>query len=1082
MSYLLAYNPYNTNLFMRTRSIDPAAQDFIDAAGITGDVQQQAINNLVKGLKADGIWSKMKAVYPFVTDNRNLLSYTDTFSNSYWQASSGGLKTPNYATAPDGTMTACRVYNGGYFQSQGISKSVGTYVFSFYVKMTSGTSGSIRVFLDGGTSTTTVNVTNTWTRVEIAKTFASTDVGTCGFFIDSDVLIWHPQLELGSTATTYQPIATTQQAYIASQFKYNLVNPVDSDAAFRLVFNGGWTHSSNGATPNGTNGYADTKLSPLSVLQLNDTSYSVYTNQYNLGYKMGIDDGGSSSWIRGFNSNNTQTTDHANNGAFTPLIFVEDKGFVLANRTSATTDSVFNNNVKYTRLNASSGRSARSYYIGAYNGAAGAAGYTNAQFRFSHMASGLTDDEAAALYYHTQVFQTSLNRQIGSPAYAIPVVTDPNAKLYLSAIGSTTNSTFNTAIDTFIKGLKADGIYSKMKAVYPFATDNVNLASYTEDFSNAFWSKYYCTITPNSITAPNGTLTADTLTQTSSDGRVEQTISTNSNQVTGSAYVKGSANSIGKLSTLYMWRDGGAEIITQSVILTAEWQRIILPVNFSVTPSTVMLRIDAIENGVTGDSAYIWGAQLQVGLTATTYQPQLGSAQSYFANQFKYNMINPQDDDSAFRLVFNGGWTHSPQGATPNGTNGYADTKLNDSSLTPNSSHMSYYSRTNALSSTYEIGIYNGTKGIWLGLKQASGTAFTGGIFQAGASGEVSVSNLDSTGYYIGGKNGSTTVKFYKNGTSVASTAKADTTATNTSIYLATLNQNGSPAFGFSTKQCAFSTIGDGLTDTEAANLFVRVETLNRALARQVVVPTVSDPDAQAFLINAVITDPTQATAINNLVVGLKADGLWDKMKAIYPFVGGTASTHKYNLKDPRDLDAAYRLVFSGGWTHDANGATPNGVNGYANTYLSPLSALSTSSAHLSYYSRTNVNQASYDLSAGQHYSLLLYQNTFYVNLETSGQYNATQVLTNTTGYYIGSRINNTNVNGYRNGIKTINNIAQNSTLSAQPLFLAATNSGQYFSSKQVAFTSIGDGLTDIDATNLYNRVNTYQVALSRNV
>ena len=32
-------------------------------------------------------------------------------------------------------------------------------------------------------------------------------------------------------------------------------------------------------------------------------------------------------------------------------------------------------------------------------------------------------------------------------------------------------------------------------------------------------------------------------------------------------------------------------------------------------------------------------------------------------------------------------------------------------------------------------------------------------------------------------------------------------------------------------------------------------------------------------------------------------------MKAIYPFVGGTATTHKFNLKDPADINAAFRLV-----------------------------------------------------------------------------------------------------------------------------------------------------------------------------
>jgi hypothetical protein len=206
------------------------------------------------------------------------------------------------------------------------------------------------------------------------------------------------------------------------------------------------------------------------------------------------------------------------------------------------------------------------------------------------------------------------------------------------------------------------------------------------------------------------------------------------------------------------------------------------------------------------------------------------------ASTHKWNLKDPRDLDAAFRLVFNGGWTHSSNGATPNGTNGYADTKLNDSSLTPNSSHISYYSRTNVSpTNTYEIGLYNGTKGIWFALRNSSlGSVFTGGIFQTGASGEVSVSNLDSTGFYLGGKNGSTTVKFYKNGTSVASAAKADTTATNTSIYLASLNQNGTPAFGFSTKQVAFSSIGDGLLDSEATALYNRVQNFQQSLNRAV--------------------------------------------------------------------------------------------------------------------------------------------------------------------------------------------------------------------------------------------------------
>ena len=123
------------------------------------------------------------------------------------------------------------------------------------------------------------------------------------------------------------------------------------------------------------------------------------------------------------------------------------------------------------------------------------------------------------------------------------------------------------------------------------------------------------------------------------------------------------------------------------------------------------------------------------------------------------------------------------------------------------------------------------------------------------------------------------------------------------------------------------------------------------------------DPDAVAFLTAAGITDPTITSAIDTLVVDLKDYGIWSKMKALYPFVGGTASTHKFNLKNPLDTDAAFRLVFNGGWTHSANGALPNGTNAYADTKLIPNTILSLDSTHTSYYSRTN-SKSGVDLGA----------------------------------------------------------------------------------------------------------------------
>ena len=114
------------------------------------------------------------------------------------------------------------------------------------------------------------------------------------------------------------------------------------------------------------------------------------------------------------------------------------------------------------------------------------------------------------------------------------------------------------------------------------------------------------------------------------------------------------------------------------------------------------------------------------------------------------------------------------------------------------------------------------------------------------------------------------------------------------------------------------------------------------------------DADALAFLSAAAITDPTITSAICTLVTSMKANGTWAKCSAIYPMVGGTATTHKFNLKNPLDTNAAFRLSFVGGWTHSSGGALPNGTNAYANTFLNPTTTLLLNSHSFGIYSRTN--------------------------------------------------------------------------------------------------------------------------------
>ena len=256
-----------------------------------------------------------------------------------------------------------------------------------------------------------------------------------------------------------------------------------------------------------------------------------------------------------------------------------------------------------------------------------------------------------------------------------------------------------------------------------------------------------------------------------------------------------------------------------------------------------------------------------------------------------------------------------------------------------------------------------------------------------------------------------------------------------------------------------------------------------------------TDADAQAFITAAAITDSTQQSAINTLVTQLKTYGIWTKMKALYPFVGGSATSHKFNLKDPRDLDAAYRLVFNGGWTHTSTGALPNGTTGYADTKLAPSSALSLNSTHVSYYSRTNI------ISVGSEFGSIgssSFANNIYGYIKTTdgktyfrvnrgGTPESNISIADSRLFYMINRNSGIQEVLYTNSIKTTFSTNVNSTgLSPYSIYLGASNlfgtSSSEYSSRESAFASIGDGLTDAEAVAFYTAVQKYQTTLGRQV
>jgi hypothetical protein len=247
------------------------------------------------------------------------------------------------------------------------------------------------------------------------------------------------------------------------------------------------------------------------------------------------------------------------------------------------------------------------------------------------------------------------------------------------------------------------------------------------------------------------------------------------------------------------------------------------------------------------------------------------------------------------------------------------------------------------------------------------------------------------------------------------------------------------------------------------------------------------DVDAQAFLTATGITDATITTAINTLVKGLKSNGLWTKMKAVYPFVGGTAFTHKFNLKDPRDLNAAFRLEFFGGWTHTSNGAQPNGTTGRADTFFTPSTNLSFSSAHFSKYNRNNdtVSDKIDGVISNFSPSRIFHMNYSFANGAIGDSVFASYVADTTTGLFITSRMASNLLKVFRRGIQVASNTSQITVIPTINFFLGCRNnrgSFEFFNSYESAFASLGDGLSDSESLTLSNLVQAFQTTLGRQV
>jgi hypothetical protein len=193
-----------------------------------------------------------------------------------------------------------------------------------------------------------------------------------------------------------------------------------------------------------------------------------------------------------------------------------------------------------------------------------------------------------------------------------------------------------------------------------------NLLTWSEQFNNAIWSKLALTVTANNVVAPNGTLTADTLSFVDSTSRARQSLSLRGGVYTLSVYAKTEGGT--GVCRLRATIDG-----TYGTLLTftptSTWQR--FEITFTALTSLTDLEIRSAD--AVGNFAF-WGAQLVEGTQVLDYQktetrlniPRL----DYSLGSCPNILLEPQRTNLLLNTIFSGSgavptsWTQPATGTS----------------------------------------------------------------------------------------------------------------------------------------------------------------------------------------------------------------------------------------------------------------------------------------------------------------------------------------------------------------------------------------------------------------------------------
>ncbi len=236
-----------------------------------------------------------------------------------------------------------------------------------------------------------------------------------------------------------------------------------------------------------------------------------------------------------------------------------------------------------------------------------------------------------------------------------------------------------------------------------------------------------------------------------------------------------------------------------------------------------------------------------------------------------------------------------------------------------------------------------------------------------------------------------------------------------------------------------------------------------------------------ALIADGVTMDTTMKNAVNGLVIGWQVTRIWHRLAfPCYIAVGSAANAHKYNPKDPRDADNAYRATFSGTITHNANGMQGDGTSGIGLTHFSAAN-FKHDYLMMMIYART-ISNSSLDMGAFDANGRLTLSANFGGSTTRINDANLDTADTAGVGLTTSKRIGDT-VKKHKAGVlqRTTTTTARQSPV-LQASILGENGTTPLYSAKPIALVLYCLPIDDDQELNNHTVIQQYQTALSRQV